>query len=127
MKIYRFLAALLILIPLTGCFTTPGVIVKAAPGEQSITAKKGEPFTVQIDSQLSTGHSWKLVSLPVPFRIIREDEKTDGTGRAGGIDIQEFVFTSNESGEFTLTFIYATHWRAKSKAVKTSTVKVKVE
>ncbi len=127
MKIKSLLIAAILLVSFTSCVTAPDVTVKAGAGEQSVAAKKGKPFSVQIDSQLSTGHSWKLVSLPAPFKIIREDVKTEETNKAGGIDIQEFVFSSSESGEFTLTFIYAAHWKEKPKTIKTSTVRVKVE
>lgn len=125
-KKYTFAAVIFMLFAF-GCSNTPAVIVKTGSGEQTITAKAGKPFSVLLESQLSTGYGWKLSDTPAPFSIIKEDVITEGGNKAGGIDTQEFVFKSSEKGDFVLTFKYARHWEKKPQYIKTATVKVRVE
>ena len=109
------------------CAEKPVLLVQADSGEQAVTAKSGKLFTVQLRGQLSTGYSWKLTEIPASFQLIKENVKTEEKDKAGGVDIQEFIFKSVEKGDFILTFRYAEHWKKKPKYVKTSTVKIRVE
>jgi len=124
-KIVTISALMMFIVP--GCTKSPVIVVKAGAGEQMITAKAGEAFTIQLEGQLSTGYAWKLAESPASVQIIKESVLTEGNDKAGGIDIQEFVLKSTAKGELTLTFKYARHWEKKPVYIKTSTVKVKVE
>ncbi len=114
---------------ITGCTTSPAIIVKAGDRDQIVTAKAGKTFSIQLEAQLSTGYSWKLAEVPVSLKIIEENVLTDksDTDKTGGYETQEFVFRSKEKGEVTLTFRYGRHWKGKPDYAKISVVKVKVE
>jgi len=120
-------AALLSVFLVNGCTEKPVLVVQAVPGEQSIAAKAGKSFSIQLKGQMSTGYSWKLSELPASFEIIKEDVKTLEKDIAGGEDIQQFIYRSAQKGDFILTFRYAEHWKKKPKYVKTATVKVRIE
>ena len=111
----------------SGCSNKPAVVVKAGLIEQVITAKLGDPFIVQLEGQLSTGYGWRIIGLPASLKVTKENVITEGKDKAGGIDIQEFIFKSIAKGDFTLTFKYAKHWEKKPQYIKTSTVKVRIE
>lgn len=117
----------LVLFLVSGCVSSPAVVVKAGSGEQTITAKTGSTFAVKLESQMSTGYSWKLNDVPSSVKIIKESVLTETKDIAGGIDIQEFVFKAVEKGDLTLTFRYGEHWKEKPRYVKTSTINVKIE
>jgi len=128
MFIKKFILSIpLILFIFSGCVTTPAVVVKGGYEDKIITAKPGSTFSVQLESQLSTGFSWKLAELPASVRIIKEDVLTGSKNITGGTDIQEFIFKTSEKGGITLTFNYGEHWKEKPKFVKTSKVKVIIE
>lgn len=120
---------ILLILLLAGCNTTPGILVKTGDSEQVVSAKTGKQFSVQLEGQLSTGYSWKLMEIPSAFKVIREDVIPQKNERdmTGGFEIQEFILSSAEKGEYTLTFNYAQHWKKKPEFVKTVTVKVKVD
>lgn len=111
----------------SACSTSTSLVVKAVPGEQSVTAKSGIAFSVQLQSQMSTGFSWELAEVPASLLIVKENVLTEEKDKAGGIDIQEFIFKSEKKGDLNLIFRYGEHWKNKPKYIKTSTVKVKIE
>jgi len=123
------LAAAIFSFLISGCSSTPAIVVKAGSGEQTITAKAGKTFSIQLEAQLSTGYSWKLAEVPASLEIIKENVLTveKDADKVGGIEIQEFIFKSMAKGDLTLTFKYAQHWDKKPKHVKSSIIKVKIE
>ncbi len=127
---YYIIAASVFMFFISGCTTTPALVVKAGSGDQTVTAKAGKAFSIQLEAQLSTGYSWKLASAPASLKIIKETVlplKETEKDITGGFEIQEFVLMSAEKGELTLTFNYARHWMKVPDNLKTSTVKVKIE
>jgi predicted secreted protein len=122
-----FLSVLFLSILITGCAEKPVLVVQAVQGEQSVTAKTGVVFTIQLKGRMSTGYSWKAAELPASFQVIKENVTTLEKNIAGGEDIQEFTYSPAEKGDFTITFRYAEHWKKRPKYLKTATVKVKVE
>lgn len=123
-------AAAVLAFLISGCTSSPSIIVKAgSAGDQTVTAKAGKTFSVQLEAQLSTGYSWKLIDSPASLITVKEDvlmQKNDAD-KTGGFEIQEFVFKSMEKGELNLTFKYAQHWKKKPEYEKTSVVKVRIE
>lgn len=122
-------AAAILAFLISGCTNSPAVLVKAGSGDQTLTAKAGKSFSIQLEAQLSTGYSWKLIDAPASLITVKEDvltEKSDNN-KTGGFEIQEFVLKSMEKGELTLTFKYAQHWKKKPEFTKTSVVKVRIE
>ena len=122
-------AAIFISFLISGCSSSPVIVVKAGSGEQTITAKSGEAFSIILEAQLSTGYSWKLSEVPASLKIVKENVITEEkeTDIAGGFENQEFIFKSMEKGELTLTFKYAQHWKKKPQISKTAVVKVRIE
>lgn len=114
---------------ISGCTNSPAIMVKAGSGDQTVTAKAGKTFSIQLEAQLSTGYSWKLFDAPAALITVKEDVLTDKNNgdKTGGFEIQEFVFKSMEKGELNLTFKYAQHWKKKPEYAKTSVVKVRIE
>ena len=125
----HILASAVIAVLISGCTGSPAIVVKAGSGEQTLTAKAGKNFTINLEAQLSTGYSWKLFDAPAALVTVKEDVLTDKNNgdKTGGFEIQQFIFKSMEKGEMTLTFKYAQHWKKKPEYAKTSVVKVKVE
>lgn len=122
-------AAAVLAFLISGCTNSPSIMVKTGSGEQTVTAKAGKTFSIQLEAQLSTGYSWKLIDAPASLITVKEDvltQKSDGD-KAGGFEIQEFIFKSMDKGERTLTFKYAQHWKKKPEYAKTSAVKVRIE
>ncbi len=122
-----FLTAPLCLFLAAGCSTAPEVVVKGGPVSQTITARQGKTFSVQLESQMSTGYSWKLAEIPSSVTLEKESVITESKQIAGGIDIQEFIFKAVAKGDLLLTFRYGEHWKEKPRYIKTSEVKVKIE
>ena len=121
------LASAIFMLLISGCTTSPSVVVKAGSADQTVTAKADKLFSIQLDAQLSTGYSWKIADVPVSIQVIKEVVKTEEKDKTGGVDIQEFIFKSAQKGEITLTFRYGEHWKEKPQYIKTSVIKVKVE
>lgn len=122
-------AAAILTFLVSGCTNSPAIMVKTGSGEQTVTAKAGKTFSIQLEAQLSTGYSWKMFDAPAALITVKEDvltQKSNGD-KTGGFEIQEFVLKSMEKGEFTLTFKYAQHWKKKPDYAKTSVVKVRIE
>jgi len=127
-------ALVILLFLISGCSKTPAIIVREGSLEQTITAKAGETFKIQLEGQMSTGYAWKLAEVPSSLILLKESvtnkeniHPDSKEAIVGGFEIQEFTFESNEKAELTLTFKYARHWEKKPKPVKTSTVKVKID
>ena len=118
-----------------GCSTsqdaddTAGYSVKS--GNQVLEVKADSSFNVELVSQMSTGFSWKLVT-PFPAEVTLEGESVkqysdkkgvSGGEKAGAPELQVFRFKVKK-GEYTLTFIYAEHWKRKPDYRETCTVKI---
>jgi len=112
----------------TGCTTTQeqsgiqGFTVKS--GSQVLEVRADSAFSVELESRMSTGFSWKLVTpLPDGAELTGESVKTAGEMKAGGADIQVFTFKVKR-GEYTLTFRYAEHWKNRPDYKETRTVRI---
>jgi len=111
----------------TSCAATTVITDTSGRGEESVAVKKGQTFSIKLDSRLSTGFSWKAVEIPA--RLVLKDEKikTEESGKTGGIDIQEFIFTAGNSGEAVLLFKYGEHWKKNPEYIKTFKVNVRIK
>lgn len=109
------------------CAAGPVITNTSGKGEETVTVKKGQTFSIRLDSQLSTGFSWKAVEIPA--RLVLKDEKikTEESGKTGGIDIQEFIFTAGNTGEAVLLFKYGEHWKKNPEYIKTFKVNVSIK
>jgi len=126
MYLKKFLSIVLFVLFISGC-SEPMVKVKEGDDNQLIKARVNKNFSVQLESRLSTGFSWKLMEYPKDISIVKEDVKTEQTNKTGGIDIQEFILKSSAKGKFDLTFKYGEHWKKNPEYINTSKVKVIIE
>jgi predicted secreted protein len=88
----------------------------------------GEKFELRLKSQLSTGFSWKIVSLKGVAR--QGDSKvisapSDNT--VGGQDIQILVFTASEKGEGQIELNYLQQWKEGAQYEKRFFISFTVE
>ena len=124
----HILASAVIAVLISGCTGSPAIVVKAGSGEQTLTAKAGKNFTINLEAQLSTGYSWKVMEMPESLTLVKEnviaDEKT--VQITGGYEIQEFIFKASKTGGVVI-FKYGEHWKKKPDYVNTSKITIEVE
>ncbi len=109
------------------CAATPVITDTSGTGEESLSVKKGQAFSIRLDSQLSTGFSWKAVEIPDKIILKDENIRTEESGRTGGIDIQEFIFTARNSGKAVILFKYGEHWKKNPEYIKTFKVNIDIK
>ena len=119
-----FLAALILTI---SCAAHPVVTKSSGSDEEYLTVQKGQNFSIRLDSQLSTGFSWKAVEISNILKLKDEKVKTEESDKTGGIDIQEFIFTPLKPGKAALLFQYGEHWKKDPKFIKAFKVKVNIQ
>jgi predicted secreted protein len=124
--IKNILPIALFILFISGCSES---MIKAKDGDdnQLVRVKVNKNFSIQLESKLSTGFSWKLMEYPEYLSIVKEDVKTEESNKTGGIDIQEFILKSTAKGEFTITFQYGEHWKKDPQYVKASKIRVIIE
>lgn len=93
----------------------------------SMRVRKGNPFTINLPSNPTTGYCWKLVKDnasksidSLSFSYIPKNEKAVG---GGGFEV--WSFRANKRGEFILNFIYLRPWE-EVRAVKERKVRILV-
>jgi len=115
---------LLLSVFIYSCASSPSISI--SEGESVIKTKAGKTFSVKLDSQLSTGYSWKITEIPQDMAVIKEIIRTEESEKTGGFDIQEFVFKSNKSGGI-IVFKYGEHWKQNPSYIKTARILVQAE
>ncbi|MFA6610203.1 MAG: protease inhibitor I42 family protein [Candidatus Omnitrophota bacterium] len=72
----------------------------------------GENFTIELKSNITTGYSWKIVTLLDPDRIVLTSaEYVTGNKRLPGAGGREkWKFRAIAPGRFAITFEYARPW-----------------
>lgn len=119
-----FLSALILTI---SCAAHPVITKSSGSDEESLYVKKGQIFSIKLDSQLSTGFSWKAVEISPILKLKDEKIKTEESDITGGIDIQEFIFTPLKPGKAVLLFQYGEHWKKDPKFIKKFKVNVDIK
>ncbi len=111
----------------SGCSTlgiSDSTAFRVSSGSQVLEVKAGSTVSVELDSRLSTGFSWKLVyPLPDGVTLAGESIKTAEDGKTGGLDIQVFRLKVKK-GEFILNFRYGEHWKSNPEYTDIRTVKI---
>ena len=111
-----------------GCASSPAAVTVSDSGDHVVRVKAGKKFSVHLDSQLSTGYSWKLMEMPDTMTLVEENVITgEKSGMlTGGHEIQEFVLRASKTGGVVI-FKYARHWMKKPEYIKTSRITVQAE
>jgi predicted secreted protein len=125
-NIKKFLPIALLLYAISACNETM-VRVQDGNNDNQIRAEVNKNFSIQLESQLSTGFSWKLMEYPEYLSIVQENVRTEENNKTGGIDIQEFILKSSSKGEFDILFQYGEHWKKNPEYEKSSKIKVVIE
>jgi len=117
-----FLASLVLLTGiLIGCRNQQTSSEKVTDNSGTIETKIGETFIIKLESNVTTGYSWRLVE-PLPkivekvsnvYKPAQTQEKIVG---AGGID--EWTFKAVAKGKVTIAFEYVRPWEKDVPPVK---------
>ncbi len=112
---------------IAGCAEKPSMIVTAQQNDSQIKIAKGAVFQVKLESRLSTGYGWELVSGTTIVTLRgKPDVVTEEKDKTGGIDYEIFNFRADSPGETILVFNYRRPWIENEKPEKIFTVKVTV-
>ncbi len=109
------------------CAAHPVVTKTSGSDAESLSVKNGQTFSIKLDSQLSTGFSWKAVEISDNLKLKDERIKTEESDKTGGIDIQEFIFTPLKPGKAALLFKYGEHWKKNPEFIKTFRVSIEIK
>lgn len=83
--------------------------------ENVITATVGSSFTIELESNATTGYAWKAVVAPASALTVGEHQYLEpGTGAAGAGGWEWFRYTAAEVGSATITFEYRRPWEPMS-------------
>jgi predicted secreted protein len=83
--------------------------------ENEITVKAGATFTVELESNATTGYAWQPVVTPTGALVEGERQYLDpGTGTPGAGGWERFRFTAPSAGSATITFEYRRPWEPAS-------------
>ena len=110
-----------------GCAEKPSLVVTAQQNDSQINVTRGAVFQVKLESRLSTGYGWELVSgAGIVTQKGKPDVITEEKDKTGGRDYEVFNFRADSQGETVLTFHYRRPWIDNEKPEKIFTVKVTV-
>jgi len=91
--------------------------VKVKVVKEEIKVKKGEVFSVKLESNPSTGYSWRMLSDTGPVALVKDRPEAkmpaakDGPPVVGAPGVQTFEFKANDAGrQIALVFIYGRAW-----------------
>ncbi len=105
----------------------PPAAVEPADRTENLTVKKGETFSVTLESNITTGFSWQAEFDEKSVELI--EQKYDESGAqdrvgAGGADV--FKFRALAAGQTVVRFRYARPWESVQPA-KTAVYEVTIE
>ncbi|MFC1781457.1 protease inhibitor I42 family protein [Planctomycetota bacterium] len=113
------------LILFTGCMYRQNKSAQAGGLSASmIETTVGDNFTIQLDSNPTTGYSWRLAgTLPDMLELVGSDfvmaENKENIVGAGGVE--HWTFKAIREGETTLTFEYIRPWEQDEPPAKEDT------
>ncbi len=125
-KISTALASVTILTVIS-CATGPDVTVQGRKGGENFKVPLKKTIALQLEAQLGTGYSWKLMESPEILVLTKENIITEEQNKTGGTDLQQFIFRGIKKGKANLVFKYGEHWKKKPKFIKTYKASVTVE
>jgi predicted secreted protein len=90
--------------PVTETGTEPAAETTATDPGSPVKARAGEPFTIVIASNPSTGYHWELTEELSGIELVSRDYKADEpiVPGSGGVDI--WTFKADSPGQFKLVF-----------------------
>ncbi len=94
---------------------------------ESVAVGVGQHFSVELDSNPTTGYSWQLSAPPgAQVTLVDEDYTPAGPQTAGSGGVQRFTFEAAATGTTSLAFAYVRPWETGVAPAQTATFPVKV-
>ncbi len=115
---------------LMGCHNQQASSVKSSNNSGIIETKAGETFMIKLESNPTTGYSWRLAELKsgIVEKISNVYKQTATEERlVGSGGIEEWTFKALAKGKVTITFEYVRPWEKDVRPVKTATYLVTVK
>ena len=121
---------MLLAIILTGCHNQQATSVIPADNTGNIAAKVGDTFVIKLESNATTGYSWRLAELKTgtveKVSNVYEPAKTQGRlVGSGGIEV--WTFKAVSKGNVTITLEYVRPWEKDIPPIKTAKYSVSVK
>jgi inhibitor of cysteine peptidase len=96
-----------------GCHNQEAASVKVADNSGTIETKIGEPFIIKLESNVTTGYSWRLAELEPGIvekigNVYKPTKTQDRIVGSGGIE--EWTFKAVAKGKVTITLEYVRPW-----------------
>ena len=116
---------------LSGCAAAQDPAITETSNGKQIALKAGQPLTVKLESNVTTGYSWEVAGVDATvlkqqgdsqYAQANSNQKIVG---AGGW--QTFHFTAEKAGSTTLKLIYHRPFEKGVEPIKTFTVQVTVQ
>lgn len=98
----------LVLILLTACEQPPGIDLTAANNGETINADVGQTLNIKLDSNITTGYKWNLVTEPTPkiLKLVSSQYNTPAGGALGTGGSETWQFQVVGTGTTTLKLAY---------------------
>lgn len=108
-------------------FNNPMITV--TQDQSNIEIKKGQEFTLKLNSNQTTGYSWDVDGTYDTSIITKTGYQyvTDSSNLAGAPGTELWTFKGEKAGTTTLTFKYFRSWEGASSAINTKTYNVTVK
>ena len=113
-----------LLFSIVSCKNDCSIIIKNAPVDSSYHVKKGKCFTIELDSQTSTGFGWHYIQSDNIKIVSGPETIIVSPGIPGSPDMQAFTFIAPKEGNFTIDLFYGEFRSDQSKAVKKYSIAV---
>ena len=104
-----FASGLVLLGVMAGCSKVSANQNYATPG-QSINARVGDTFTIELKTNPTTGYDWVYADNNAMVKLQDETYKADNTGVIGSGGTDYFTFKVLSAGNTSLDFSYERSW-----------------
>jgi len=96
-------------------------------GDFDYKIKKGEEFIINLDENVTTGHSWNYkIDNEKIVKLLEDEHIEPSTKLIGASGSHKFVFLGEKKGEATITFKYFRVWKDEESSVDMKEFKIKV-
>ncbi len=123
-------STLLFAVILIGCHTEQAALVKDGENSSAINVKAGDTFVIKLESNPTTGYSWRLAELKpgIVEKVSNDYVQTKTEGRiVGSGGIEDWTFKAVAKGKVIITLEYARPWEKDVLPVKRAVYQVIVK
>ncbi len=130
MKNILLISVLLSAVIFSGCHNQKAGSVQVADNSGNIETKVGESFMIKLESNVTTGYSWRLAELKPGIvekvNNIYVQNQTDGR-MVGSGGIEEWTFKAIAKGKVIITLEYVRPWEKDVPPIKRALYQVTVK